>query len=92
MSERVESWIHDDQAKGRDLTVLEERMDPDAADQIYELDRCIECGCCISACGTARMRPDFLGAAGFMRVARFEADPRDKRSAGILVLCTQGNN
>lgn len=79
MSERIESWIHNEDSDNRDLTVLEERMDPDAADQIYELDRCIECGCCISACGTARMRPDFLGAAGFMRVARFEADPRDQR-------------
>ena len=81
MSERVESWIHDDAADKRQLTVLEERMDPDVADEIYELDRCIECGCCISACGTARMRPNFLGAVGFMRMARFEADPRDKRDA-----------
>ena len=81
MSERVESWIHAEEAERRELTVLEEPMDPDTADRIYELDRCIECGCCISACGTARMRPAFLGAAGFMRVARFEADPRDKRTA-----------
>ena len=25
------------------------------------------------------MRPDFLGAMGFMKIARFELDPRDKR-------------
>jgi fumarate reductase iron-sulfur subunit len=78
MSERVESWIHE-AGQARDIAKLEEAMDPDLADEIYELERCIECGCCISACGTMRMRDDFLGAAGFMRVARFHLDPRDKR-------------
>jgi len=80
MSERMENWIHSEDAEHRDLTLLEERMDPDLADEIYELDRCIECGCCISACGTKRMREDFLGAVGFMHVARFHLDPRDKRT------------
>jgi fumarate reductase iron-sulfur subunit len=55
-------------------------MDPDLADEIYELDRCIECGCCISACATKRMRDEFLGAVGFMKIARFALDTRDKRS------------
>ncbi|MBW1915447.1 MAG: fumarate reductase iron-sulfur subunit [Deltaproteobacteria bacterium] len=80
MSERIESWIHDEYADMADITKLEERMNPDTADEIYELERCVECGCCLSACATRRMRPDFLGAVGFMRVARFEVDPRDKRS------------
>lgn len=80
VSERVESWIHSEESEAPDLDVLEERMDPDTADAIYELDRCIECGCCISACGTLRMRENFLGARGFMSVARFMADPRDKRT------------
>jgi succinate dehydrogenase iron-sulfur subunit len=80
MSERVEGWIHEQETEARDLSIVEERMDPDLADEIYELDRCIECGCCISACGTKRMRDDFLGAAGFMRVARLRMDPRDKRT------------
>ena len=55
-------------------------MDPDLADRIYELDRCIECGCCVAACGTARMRKDFVGAVGLNRVARFRLDPRDART------------
>ena len=80
LGERVRTWIHRDGTGEGSLTHLEETMDPDLADQIYELDRCIECGCCISACGTKRMRPDFLGAMGFMKIARFELDPRDKRS------------
>ena len=63
-----------------DLRRIEERMDPDLADRIYELDRCIECGCCVAACGTARMRKDFVGAVGMNRVARFRLDPRDART------------
>jgi fumarate reductase iron-sulfur subunit len=78
MSERLEAWVHMKQAEV-DLTRIEERMDPDLAEKIYELDRCIECGCCVSACGTARMREDFIGAVGINKIARFRLDPRDNR-------------
>ncbi len=79
MSERLETWVHMKQAE-LDLTRIEERMDPDLAEKIYELDRCIECGCCVSACGTARMREDFVGAVGIDKIARFRLDPRDART------------
>ena len=55
-------------------------MDNALAEQIYELDRCIECGCCVAACGTALMREDFLGAVALNRIARFILDPRDERT------------
>ena len=79
MSERLRGWLHM-KDPNPDLRRMEERMDPDVADKIYELDRCIECGCCVAACGTARMREDFVGAVGLNRVARFRLDPRDARS------------
>src|SRR5208282_3732849 len=79
MSERIETWIHANDGK-LDLTRLEERMEPDLAERIYELDRCIECGCCVAACGTALMRKDFVGAVGLNKIARFRLDPRDCRS------------
>ncbi len=63
-----------------DLKRLEERMEPELAEQIYELDRCIECGCCVAGCGTARMREDFVGAVGLNKIARFRLDPRDTRT------------
>ncbi|MGI9283833.1 MAG: 4Fe-4S dicluster domain-containing protein, partial [Pseudomonadales bacterium] len=63
-----------------DLNAFEERMEPELARKIYELERCIECGCCIAACGTARMREEFVGAAGLNKIARFRLDPRDTRS------------
>jgi fumarate reductase iron-sulfur subunit len=79
MTERVRGWLHMKEPN-RDLSRIEERMDPDLAEKIYELDRCIECGCCVAACGTARMREDFVGAVGLNKIARFRLDPRDARS------------
>jgi fumarate reductase iron-sulfur subunit len=78
MSERLQGWLRMKEA-APDIGRIEQTMDPDLADRIYELDRCIECGCCVAACGTARMRADFVGAVGLNRVARFRLDPRDAR-------------
>jgi fumarate reductase iron-sulfur subunit len=79
MSERLETWVHMKE-KELDLSRLEERMEPELAQEIYELDRCIECGCCVAGCGTARMREDFVGAVGLNKMARFRLDPRDART------------
>ncbi len=77
LSERLETWVHFQGVP--DLDILEAPMEPELAVQIYELDRCIECGCCIAACGTAQMRQDFIGAVGLNKIARFRLDPRDRR-------------
>jgi fumarate reductase iron-sulfur subunit len=79
MSERLETWVHMN-GNNVDLKRLEEKMEPELAQKIYELDRCIECGCCIAGCGTVRMREDFVGAVGLNKIARFRLDPRDKRN------------
>jgi fumarate reductase iron-sulfur subunit len=79
MSERVESWIHTQ--KEFDPTAEEERMDNDTAQKIYELERCIECGCCVAGCATANVREDFLGATALNRIGRFMLDPRDERDS-----------
>jgi fumarate reductase iron-sulfur subunit len=78
MYAKTESWIHT--TKEFDPAREEERMDNAIAEEIYELERCIECGCCIAACGTARLRDDFMGAAALNRIARFVIDPRDQRT------------
>ena len=79
LNKRLEAWIHD-QGHEIDRTRMEEPMDPDLADEIYELDRCIECGCCIAGCGTILMRDQFVGAVGLNKITRYSLDPRDKRS------------
>jgi fumarate reductase iron-sulfur subunit len=78
MAERLETWVHMSDADP-DLCALEQRMEPALAQEIYELERCIECGCCVAGCATARMREDFVGAVGLNKIARFRLDPRDTR-------------
>jgi len=87
MAERLETWVHASGLQQVDIHALEARMEPALAEQIYELERCIECGCCVAACGTALMREDFVGAVGLNQIARFRLDPRDERSdAGFYAL------
>ena len=80
MSQRLETWVHSQDLEGLDIDAMEPVMEPELAEQLYELERCIECGCCIAACGTAQMREDFVGAVGLNQVTRFRLDPRDERS------------
>ena len=78
MSKRIESWVH--KKEERDYKRIERAIDADEAEKTFELDRCIECGICVASCATALMRPDFIGAVGLNRVARFRVDPHDERS------------
>ena len=78
MSEKLQTWLHTTETT--DISKLEAKMEPTVAEEIYELERCIECGCCVAACGTAQMRPEFVGAVGLNQLARFKIDPRDERS------------
>ncbi|MEE4145091.1 MAG: fumarate reductase iron-sulfur subunit [Halieaceae bacterium] len=80
MSERLETWVHSQALESLDINAMETPMERELAEQIYELERCIECGCCVAACGTARMRDDFVGAVGLNQLTRFRLDPRDERS------------
>ena len=47
MSERMETWVHM-KTEEINLCKKEEPMDPQLAEDIYLLDRCVECGCCIA--------------------------------------------
>lgn len=77
LNERLETWIHTKEKNDYDR--LEAAMEPVLAEEIYELDRCIECGCCVAGCGTMQMNDDFVGAVGLNKIARYQLDPRDER-------------
>lgn len=80
MSEQLETWVHSQGLEQVNIDAMEQTMEPELAEQIYELERCIECGCCVAACGTAQMREDFVGAVGLNQITRFRLDPRDERT------------
>jgi len=79
MVERTEAWIHEQLPFDPEAT--EARMSDEIAAAIYENDRCIECGCCVAACGAANIDSEFLAGAGLNKIARFMMDPRDQRTA-----------
>lgn len=78
MCKRVESWIHNE--KETNINEIEERIEPNIAEEIFELDRCIECGICLASCATKLMRPNFIGASGVLRASRYLQDPHDNRT------------
>jgi fumarate reductase iron-sulfur subunit len=78
LSERLETWVHSDAEP--DVDAIEAPMAPAQAQAIYELERCIECGCCVAGCGTAIMHAEFVGAVGLNKIARLQLDPRDTRT------------
>ncbi len=80
LAERLQLWLQPD-ANDIDIHRLETPMDPAEAAKLYELERCVECGVCVSACATKQMKDSFVGAVGMMKIARFEMDSRDTRSA-----------
>lgn len=79
LSERLETWVHSSNDT-LDLGAVEQTMEPALAQQLYELERCIECGCCIAGCATVQMHDDFVGAVGLNKIARFRLDPNDQRT------------
>lgn len=78
MSKRVESWVHTTEVT--DITAQEKKIEPETAQEVFELERCIECGCCVAACGAMLINDKYIGAVGVNRVARFDHDPHDERT------------
>ncbi|WP_394130169.1 fumarate reductase iron-sulfur subunit [Shewanella maritima] len=79
LAERLQLWLKPNDADS-DIHRIEKPMDPEEAAKLYELERCVECGVCVSACATKQMRDTFVGAVGMMKIARFELDSRDSRT------------
>ena len=44
---------------------------------LHNVDACIMCGACLSACNSYEASPGFLGPAALAKAYRFVADPRD---------------
>lgn len=74
---RIRAWLHN--VDNFDPETTELPMDNADALNVYNAERCIECGCCISGCATITNGKGFLGAAGINRISRFMMDPRDNR-------------
>ncbi len=45
---------------------------------LYNVDACIMCGACLSACNSFEASPQFIGPAALAKAYRFQVDPRDE--------------
>lgn len=79
LNEKLETWTH--QNKGFDGR--EENMTDKLAAELYERERCIECGICVSACPAASYGDKFISASGSQKALRFFLDPRNKDKLAI---------
>ncbi len=72
-------WLHssgkDDLKAYKDITI-----DNEESGRIHELERCIECGCCMAACPTVAVNSSFAGPYNLLAAGRFLIDMRDSRS------------
>ncbi len=55
----------------------------------HNVDACILCGACVSACSSLEVSPGFLGPAALAKAYRFVADPREGATRDRLKSLTQ---
>ncbi len=55
------------------------------------VDACILCGACVSACSSLEVSPGFLGPAALAKAYRFVADPREGQTKARLEELTRDN-
>jgi succinate dehydrogenase / fumarate reductase iron-sulfur subunit len=53
------------------------RVTRNTLEEFHNVDACIMCGACVSACASLEASPGFLGPAALAKAYRFVADPRD---------------
>ncbi len=82
LNQKLEAWIHNDE-KFEDK---ENTMPDELATKLYDRERCIECGICVSACPAGNFT-DFKAATGCGHALRFTLDPRntDKKAVKHLI-------
>lgn len=63
-------------------------MPPEVEGGFQNVDACILCGACVSACSSLEVSPGFLGPAALAKAYRFVADPREGRTRERLKALT----
>ncbi|MHB1126283.1 MAG: succinate dehydrogenase iron-sulfur subunit [Bacillota bacterium] len=83
---KVKAWINID---GTQDLGPGPRLSEHTRRWVYELSRCMTCGCCMEVCPQVNKKFEFLGAAAIAQVRRFNAHPtgamdREERLNAIM--------
>ncbi|MBI2450254.1 MAG: 4Fe-4S dicluster domain-containing protein [Candidatus Nealsonbacteria bacterium] len=76
LNRKLETWIH----PSKPFSGKDEIMPEEVSAKLYERERCIECGICVSACPAASFT-NFMSASGTQKALRFLDDPRNSKEA-----------
>ncbi len=82
----VTPWVTTDLAAGSTASA---RLTKETRTELHNVDACIMCGACVSACTSLEVSPGFLGPAALAKAYRFVADPRDQTKSQRLQTLTQ---
>jgi succinate dehydrogenase / fumarate reductase iron-sulfur subunit len=66
------------------------RMAEEERARMYELSKCMTCGCCLEACPQVNDHSDFIGPAAISQVRLFNAHPTGKMHAGARLDALMG--
>ena len=73
LNRKLETWVHRDTPFENKDEIISDEL----SSRLYDTERCIECGICISACPAASFA-GFIGATGSSKGLRFALDPRNE--------------
>ena len=78
LNKELEAWIH----PIKNFNGEDEKFSEAVSAKLYESERCIECGICISSCPAASYA-GFISASGCAKGMRFALDPRNKDKKAV---------
>lgn len=78
LNKKLGAWIKPQ----KPFSKLDEIVPEDISAKLYERERCIECGICVSACPAAS-HGKFISASGSQKALRFLLDPRNKSKEAV---------
>ena len=68
------------------------KINPDLAEDRYNMSKCMTCGCCIDACPQVNERSEFIGPASLNQVRLFNSHPigAEIKNERLLILLGKG--
>lgn len=87
---QVKPWLESRSERGQE-DPAPQKMTAETLKGFHNVDACIMCGACLSACNSFEVSSGFLGPAALAKAYRFVADPRDTQTSRRLMALDGAN-